>query len=299
MKMSEHRLHLAVTEAGPQGADRPRSRQQEEEQDRPRARRALGRGGDERDGGDVLEDQDADREPAVERLGLAALLQGLDHQHGAGERHREGQQRQGREPLVTEKPQSQQPEDDDEAEDQEHRGSHVETRGHPGLTTQQDAYVELETDAEQQQRDAEVGDEVEAREPLGTEAVEHEAGAEEADQRREPQQPSQDTAQEHRCQVRRRQFHDARQGRPDRGRTVSRPASASGRQGVRGRDRAAGRDTGVPGLTGLPAGGSVRGAAARAARRRPRSPCRPRPRPRRCPRARSRRTAPPAPAARR
>ena len=172
---------------------------------------SLGGGADEDHRRDVLEDQDADGETAVERLALAALLQRLDHQDRAGEGHREGQQRQRLEVLVPEQPHPQHAEQPDEAEDQGHRCDQVDPCRQPGLAPQQDPHVDLQPDAEQQQGDAEIGQDVQGRQRVDARDVEREPGGEEADQRRKAQQTSAGAAHEDRRQVHRRQVHGARQ----------------------------------------------------------------------------------------
>ena len=209
----EERLHLAVAQPAPERADRSRRGHQEHEQECPRAGRLLRRGADEDHRRDVLQDQDADGETAVERLALAALLQRLDHQDRAGEGHREGQHRQRLEVLVAEQPQPECAEGPHEREHQAHRCEQVDPCRQPGLTPHQDPHVDLQPDAEQQQRDPEIGQHIQLRQRLDPRDVEDEPGGQEADQRRQAQQPGRSTAHEDCRQVHRHQFHGAPQAR--------------------------------------------------------------------------------------
>ncbi len=105
-------------------------------------------GGQENHGDDVLHDQDADGDAAIQRVRFAPFLENLDHEYCAGERQREGEQGDRLHALPGQHCHSghrSQPQGD---ASEDNADQHVHGCGQPHLAAQQDAGVELEADRE-------------------------------------------------------------------------------------------------------------------------------------------------------
>ena len=155
---AEQGLQLAVADPVPQPVQDPGARDQQEEQERPRARRLTARQRQEDDGRDVLHDQHTDGDPTVERRGVRAVVENLDDEDGRGEREREPDQRERAERLVRQVPEPDHGEQTEEAERDRDAQRDVHERGQPDLAAQQGAHVELEPDREEQQDDTQARD---------------------------------------------------------------------------------------------------------------------------------------------
>ena len=193
---AEERLELTVADARPHRPDDPRQRPQPDEGQGPRVGQLAIGDREEDDRRDVLDDEDADRHPAVEGVRLTPILEHLDDEDGAGEGEREGDERGGRGVQTGDErePGGAQPEDERGADGDAQ--PEVQARGEPHLLLEQAADVEFETDAEEEQRHAEAGDRVEDREVLDVDRVEHETSGEEADERWQAQDDGQEAKSE-------------------------------------------------------------------------------------------------------
>ncbi len=185
---AEQGLQLAVAHPRPDLAQQPGARDQEHEGERPRARRVVGGHGQEDDGDQVLHDEHADGDPAVEGGLVGAAVEHLDHEHRGRERQGEPEQREHAQALAREHrepdhaEQAEEPDGDGDADQQ------VRDRREPDVPAQQGLDVQLEADAEQQQRHAEVGDGAQVGRLGDAGGVEREPGHQEADQGRQPEQ---------------------------------------------------------------------------------------------------------------
>ena len=142
--------------------------------------------GQEHHGDDVLHDEYADGDTAIEGVRLTALLENLDHEHGAGEGQRERQQRDGLHALSDQHRHARHGRQPQRGATEHDADQHVHRGGQPHLAAQQYPDVELEPDGEQQQRDAQVGQHVQLRHLGDVEGVDDEARRQESHQRRQP-----------------------------------------------------------------------------------------------------------------
>ena len=113
---AEQQQDLPVAGDVEQPVDEAPGRQEREQRHRPRRRRRALREAEHRDGGEILHDEDPDRDAAVEGAKLAFLLERLRDHHGAGESEGAGDE-QGGHPTGAE------PVHDEEGEE---RGGHRE-----------------------------------------------------------------------------------------------------------------------------------------------------------------------------
>ena len=151
-------------------------RQEREQRDRPRRRGRALREAEHRDGGEILHDEDPDRDAAVEGAKLAFLVERLRHHHGAGESEGTGDE-QGGHPAGAE------PVDD---EDAEHGGGYreMEEGGAPDLGAHDVAQAHLHSHREQHEQNARVRDGLQAVRCGEPGRVEGESRREKADERR-------------------------------------------------------------------------------------------------------------------
>lgn len=190
----EQRVQLPVADPVPDPVQRPGGGHQQDEGQRPRAGGLPGGHRHEDDGGDVLEHQQADGDPPVQRRRVGAVLQDLDHEDGGGEGQREAHESERAHRLVGEQGRADHREQPEEAQPHRGREHQVDGRRQPDLPAQQGARVELQPDREQQQHHAEVGQRVERGRAGHAEAGQDEPRDEEADQRRQAQQVGEQAA---------------------------------------------------------------------------------------------------------
>ena len=185
---AEQGLQLAVAHPRPHLAQHPGARDQQHEAERPQAGRVVRGHGEEDDGDQVLHDEHADRDPAVEGGLVGAAVEHLDHEHRGGEREGEPQQREDPQALAgqhREPDSAQQAEETDGDRDAHHEVRH---RGEPHVLAQQRLDVELEPDTEEQQRHAQVGEGPEVARLSDPDRVQPEPGHQKPHERRQPKQ---------------------------------------------------------------------------------------------------------------
>jgi len=95
---AEEHLEFVVRDSLPDAAQQPGEWDEPHERECPRARCPVGGDAEEHDCCGVLHHQDADGDPAVERLRLASVIEDLDDEHGRGEG--EGEPDDGERPQV-------------------------------------------------------------------------------------------------------------------------------------------------------------------------------------------------------
>ena len=173
---AEQQQDLPVAGDVEKPVDEAPRRQQREQGDRPRRRRRALREAEHRDGGQILHDEDPDRDAAVERAKLAFLVERLRHHHGAGEPEGAGDEQRG-------DPAGAEPVDD---EDGEHGGGNreVDERGAPDLGAHDVAQAHLHPHREQHEQHAGVRDGLETVRCGEPGRVEGESRREKADERR-------------------------------------------------------------------------------------------------------------------
>ena len=121
----------------------------------PGARHRVSRQHQEADREQVLNDEDADRNFCVERRALPAFLDDLHGEHRARKRQREGQCPCRRMGFHSER-RNEKAGQKDHRHGQHNRDQHVGGGGAPDLNLRQLPQVQLETDSEQKQGDAEI-----------------------------------------------------------------------------------------------------------------------------------------------
>ena len=131
-------------------------RNQQHEPERPQTGQLAARGHHEGDGGQVLNDEDADADAAVERRGVVALLQQLHREDRAGEAQREPQQSSGLQREPGQRIQSGVRRSQQRCAAEGRGEHHVHQADAPDLRANDAAQVELEANDEEQQHDAQV-----------------------------------------------------------------------------------------------------------------------------------------------
>jgi len=188
-RKTEQGLHLSVADVIPQAAKAPRRRNEQHQRQGPRTGRLALRGHQEDHGGDVLHHEDSDGEPAVQRLCITALVKDLHGEDRRGERQRERHQRQRPHAFPREEMEADCREEAEERSRGDDARRRVRHRGQPDRAAQQKPHVQFEADAEEQERDPEVGEHLQTGRFLKSGRVQAEAGGEEADQGRQACQP--------------------------------------------------------------------------------------------------------------
>ena len=151
-------------------------RQQREQRNGPRRRRRPLREAEHRDGGEILHDEDPDRDAAVERAKLALLVERLRHHHGAGEPEGARGEQRG-DPTGAESV-------DDEDAEQGGEYREMDERGTPDLGAHDVAQAHLHPHREQHEQHAGVRDGLQTARCGHPGRVEGEARREKADERR-------------------------------------------------------------------------------------------------------------------
>ena len=131
-------------------------RNEEQEQKRPGAWPFARRGCQNGDRGEVLHDQDADRDPSRQRSRRPFLFQHLHDEYRAGKTQRERDQQCLGKAETGDEGDSRECHETDCGGEAQHNDRHVQPGDGPNLRARQRSEVELEADREQQQGDAEV-----------------------------------------------------------------------------------------------------------------------------------------------
>lgn len=150
-----------------------------DEKDAPEAREFAGGSGQKKNGKNILHHQNTDGSFAVEGSEITVLIEGLDGEDRTGKAEGEGEEN-GCGPVQSEGGESEGGDAEDEGSEDEENERAMDGGGGPDFGTGEIAWLKFETDREEEEGDAEVGNRFQVVTAFLTAGLEEEPGEEKA-----------------------------------------------------------------------------------------------------------------------